>query len=148
MKLNSALVGAIILLNSVLLSCAEFELTCVDLIKEFSNLPPEFEFQGCKPSNESQLRVLRAKYQIKGKDSVKIENYLIENYNMTPLKFVCCGWESITNSEGRRYGTYSDRRGNNYQITMYSGEVQIPEQLKQENVPYFYVEVVGFLEEP
>ena len=148
MKLNSIFVGATILLNSLLLGCTKRELTCVDLIEEFSNLLPELEFQGCEPSNESQLRVLRAKYQIKGKDSIKIENYLIENYNMAPLKFVCCGWESITNSEGRRYGTYSDRRGYNYEIKMYSGEVQIPEQLKRENVPYFYVEVVGFLEEP
>ncbi len=67
---------------------------------------------------------------------------------MASLKFVCCGWESVTNAEGKRYGTYSDHRGNYYEIKMYSGEVQIPEQLKREDVPYFYVEVVSLLEEP
>ena len=147
MKRNSALIGAIALLNSILFGCTEQELTCVDLIKEFSIFPSEFKFQGCETSNESQLRVLRATYQIKGQDSIKVENYLIENYRMTPLKFVCCGWESVT-LDGRRYGTYRDRRGYNYHIKMYSGEVQIPEQLKREDIPYFYAEVVGFLEEP
>ncbi len=54
----------------------------------------------------------------------------------------------MTDAEGRRYGNYSDRRGYNYAIKMYLGEVLIPEQLKRENVPNLYVEVVGYLEEP
>lgn len=136
------------MLNTVLFGCVQQELTCVDLIKEFGNLPSELKFQGCELSNESQLRVLRARYQVSGREATKVESFLIENYQMTPLKFVCCGWESVTNSEGRRYGQYSDRRGYNYSIRMYSGEVLIPEQLKRENVPHFHVEVVGYLEEP
>ena len=147
-KLNLIFAGTTIILNTVLFSCAKQELTCVDLIKEFSNLPPELEFQGCEPSNESQLRVLRAKYQVSGQKATKVENFLIENYQMSPLQFVCCGWESMSDAEGRRYGTYSDRRGYNYEIRMYSEEVLIPEQLKRENVPNFQVEVVGYLEEP
>ena len=67
---------------------------------------------------------------------------------MSPLQFVCCGWESISNSEGRRYGTYIDHRGYYYEIRMYSGETLISAQLKREDIPYFYVEIIGFLEEP
>lgn len=147
-KLNFIFASIALMLNTVLFSCAQQELTCVDLIKEFSNLPPELKFQGCELSNESQLSVLRATYQVSGRQATKVENFLVENYQMSPLKFVCCGWESATNAEGRRYGTYSDLRGYYYEIRMYSGEVLIPEQLKRENVPNFYVEVVGYLEEP
>ena len=107
--------------------------------------PQEMEFQGCEPSNESQLRVLRATYQVSGKHSLAIETFLVNNYAMSSLRFVCCGWESITNSEGRRYGTYIDHRGYYDEIRMYSGEILIPDQLKREDVPYFYVEIIGFL---
>ena len=145
MKLNLIVVGVTAIFNFLTFGCVDSELNCTDMSKEFRNLPQEMEFQGCEPSNESQLRVLRATYQVSGKHSLAIETFLVNNYAMSSLRFVCCGWESITNSEGRRYGTYIDHRGYYDEIRMYSGEILIPDQLKREDVPYFYVEIIGFL---
>ncbi len=148
MKRNLILVGISAISGLLTLGCLESELNCADLIKEFSDLPQELKFQGCKPGNYHQIRALRAKYQVSGKDSLAIENFLITNYGMSPLKFVCCGWESVSNSQGRRHGTYTDHRGYYYELQMYSGEVLIPEQLRRKDVPYFYVEIIASLENP
>lgn len=148
MKPNLILVGMSAIASLLIFGCVESELTCADLRTEFPDLPQELKFQGCEPSQESQLRALRSTYQINGKDSLTVENFLIANYGMAPLRFVCCGWESISDAQGRRYGTYKDQRGYYYDLRMYSGEVLIPEQLQREDVPYFYVDIVVFLEEP
>lgn len=148
MKLSPIIISLTAIASLLTLGCVESELNCADLIKEFKDLPQELKFQGCEPGNYHQIRVLRAKYQVTGKDSLAIEKFLIDNYGMSPLKFVCCGWESTSNSQGRRYGAYTDRRGYDYELQMYSGEVLIPEQLRRQDVPYFYVEIIGLLEDP
>ena len=148
MKLKLILVVASAIANLLTFGCVKSELSCADLSKEFRNLPKELKFQGCEPSKESQLRVLRSTYQVSGKNALAIENFLVDKFDMSPLNFVCCGWESTTNADGRRHGTYTDHRGYYYELRMYSGEILIPEQLEREDVPYFYVEIIGFLEEP
>jgi len=62
MKLNLIVVAVTAIANFITLGCVDSELNCTDIKKEFKNLPQEMKFQGCEPSQESQLRVLRATY--------------------------------------------------------------------------------------
>lgn len=65
---------------------------CGDLLKEYATRPDYLEFVGCE-EGEGQL-VVRAEYRVMGRDAQSVERYLVENYEMGPLKWICCGWEN------------------------------------------------------
>jgi len=65
---------------------------------QYGEKPKELEFTVCK-EGEGQL-ILEAKYRISGKDAEKVEQYLIEKYDLGKLKFICYGWETENGKSG------------------------------------------------
>ena len=108
---------------------SEAPAACEDLLGTFAQKPEGLEFLYCKPVRSDQV-LLRATYRTTGAQSKAVENFLVEHYDMGPLKWLCCGWES-----GAKYGTFeSPALSAQYPdcsvlLYMYaSGEVGTPEK--------------------
>lgn len=73
---------------------------CGDLLEQYAEKPQNLEFVGCEVVKNSQTLV-RATYSVSGNKSEEVEDFLVKNYGMGKLKWVCCGWET-----GRKYGSF------------------------------------------
>ena len=71
---------------------SNLELEC-DLLEAYAKKPKELEFVKCEEVKRSQI-IYIATYRVKGSKSKIIEDFLVENYGMGNLKWVCCGWEN------------------------------------------------------
>ena len=71
---------------------------CGDLLELYGKKPNTLEFLKCDKKNDAQV-ILQATYQVSGKNSKLIEDFLVEHYGMGKLKWTCCGWET-----GGKYG--------------------------------------------
>ncbi|WP_235595383.1 DUF4952 domain-containing protein [Leptospira santarosai] len=78
---------------------------CSDFLKQHGNKPKHLEFVKCIKEQDRQISTLVATYRVKGKYASKVEKYCIDTFGMPPLWNVCCIWEPIPNSKGRRYGS-------------------------------------------
>ncbi|HLP91081.1 MAG TPA: DUF4952 domain-containing protein [Nostocaceae cyanobacterium] len=127
------------------------QITCKDFLLEFGDKPQELEFLECKNSKNVGLDALEARYRVSGKDAAKVESLLQQKFQMSKLKFLCCGWESIfvtkngSNTPGKGY--YTDNYGYRYTIDMHSEETLVNERENWQNIPYFYITVTAFLED-
>ena len=73
-------------------------LECGDLLEKYATKPNNVEFIACKTGTGQTI--LEADYKILGKDSEEIERFLISEFGIGELKFVCCGWESLNGKNG------------------------------------------------
>ena len=106
-------------------------------------------FVGCKKAKHNQLNVLEASYTVPGIDAAKVETFLQNKFNMSPLLFICCGWEPIAkNNRLRRYGTFPDKNFYGVDIKMASGETIYSNRRDWHKIDTFSVSVVKFLDEP
>lgn len=126
--------------------------SCGDIFSRFANKPNDLEYIGCDSLDDQQTLVV-AKYRVIGKNAETIENYLIENHQMPPMKiFKHTGYEP--NGYGKientlnRISPYMDiyidmngyaRRGGEYD--KYGQKKMDFSLLPKEEVPYFYVNV-------
>jgi Domian of unknown function (DUF4952) len=116
---------------------------CENFLEKWGQYPPKLKFVGCGYEKNIQSDRSIAKYTIKGIDAVKIELFLHENFQMAPLKFVCCGWEPVAVAgSDRRYGTYRDRSGYYYEIAMGSGETI---ERNWNRIPEFHIHIIKFM---
>lgn len=72
---------------------------CGDLLSRYAEKPAKLNFLDCV-SGEGQV-ILEAKYEVSGKDSKEVEDFLVKAYGLGKLKFVCCGWESENGRNGQ-----------------------------------------------
>lgn len=72
---------------------------CGDLFSRYAEKPAKLSFVNCVPG-EGQV-ILEAKYEVSGKDSKEVEDFLVKTYGLGKLKFVCCGWESEKGRNGQ-----------------------------------------------
>lgn len=106
---------------------------------------PQLRFTGCKYQANIQSDRVVALYTLKGTEAKTVEGFLMTNFQMAPLKFVCCGWEPISlPGSDRRYGTYRDRASYYYEIVMGSGETV---ERNWQRIPEFQVRVTKFMRE-
>jgi Domian of unknown function (DUF4952) len=113
--------------------------------------PTQLTFLSCQAIQGAQIRSLEARYQVTGKDAALVEAFLQQKFQMSPLRFVCCGWEPGKREQDSRLprlGQYRDQQGYNYQITMHSGETLVTQRQDWAKIPFFYVKVTKFLEDP
>ena len=119
----------------------------VDLVGKLTAI----EFLECKVTLQSHVKVLKAKYRVKGTEADLAERFLQQKFKMTELKFVCCGWSPVIVSQtGNRPGNgqIRDSKGYSYEITMYSEETVLNQRQDWVKIPLFYIKVTKFLESP
>ncbi|WKB81795.1 DUF4952 domain-containing protein [Cellulophaga lytica] len=123
------------------------QILCKDILSTYAKKPNDLEFIKCERLENSQT-IIKATYRISGNKSKEIEDFLIENYGMGKLKWVCCGWETsgkyggFEHSEFKKIDPYLSATINMYA----SGEVEDenePTEIKLETdrnkVDYFTV---------
>ncbi|NMH86599.1 DUF4952 domain-containing protein [Flavivirga algicola] len=125
------------------------KIPCNDLLSTYAKKPIGLEFIKCERLEKGQT-IAKAIYRVSGEQSKEIEDFLIKNYGMGNLKWVCCGWETsgkyggFEHSEFKKIDSYCSAT-----IDMYaSGEVEgknDPTEIKLETdrnkIDYFTVVV-------
>lgn len=89
---------------------------CGDLLTRYAKKLAKLSFVDCA-SGKGQV-ILEAKYRVLGKDSKAVEAFLVENYGLGKLKFVCCGWESEKGRNGQINTLKGLENYPNYSITI------------------------------
>ncbi len=116
---------------------------CENFLAKWGKNPPELKFASCRYEPNSQSDRVVALYTLTGTDAKIVEGFLQTNFQMAPLKFVCCGWEPISvHGSNRRYGTYANQSGYYYEIAMGSGETL---ERNWQRIPTFQVWVTKFM---
>jgi Domian of unknown function (DUF4952) len=123
-------------------------LTCGDFLQDWNLKPETLKFSHCKKIKNPQVDRLEASYTVTGKDAALVERYLRKQFRMAPLRFLCCGWESVTNSKngGNQpgYGRYIDQNDRKFEIIMASEETV---QKDWQQISRFNVRVTTYLGE-
>jgi hypothetical protein len=116
---------------------------CGNFLAKWGKQPQQLKFVSCKYEPNSQSDQVIAHYTLKGTDAKIVEGFLRANFQMAPLKRVCCIWEPVSvPSSDQRYGTYRDRSGYYYEIVMGSGETV---ELDWQRISTFNVQVTKFM---
>jgi hypothetical protein len=77
---------------------------CGNFLKSLSKQPKDLLFLECKNGHSAQIKVLRARYRVTGIHAASVEQYFSQRTGMQKLVFLCCGWETVPNKAGNRYG--------------------------------------------
>lgn len=133
-------------------------LVCGDFLTMAGKKPGVLEFLGCEPDRDAQVRVLAARYRVRGADAALVEDALRRESGMHPLVFVCCRWEMEKNGQGRfgfrqpglsRASAQADGGLlGTYRVRMGSGDTEYYERSEWLLIPWFYVTVLLDLEMP
>ncbi|MDR0439475.1 MAG: DUF4952 domain-containing protein, partial [Candidatus Accumulibacter sp.] len=83
-------------------------------------------------------------YRVRGTDAAMAEEYFVFHSGMPRLRFACCGWE---NAHGG-YGILTKEDAEEYVVSMCSEESLYSSRSEWFLIPWFYVTVEFFLEEP
>lgn len=147
----------IFLLSAAQTAFARESPVCGDFLALAGKNPASLEFLECKPAHEAQLRVLVAKYRVRGRDAAEMERHFRRTTGMGPLSFNCCFWEPVPR-KGVRYGQLAHTRAKegtsewlgltHYEIAMISEETLHSSRDEWLLIPWFYVTVTRFLDEP
>jgi hypothetical protein len=125
---------------------------CDDLMSTLVEKPSTMEFLECKAPRKTQVKTLIATYRVTGKDARSAEQFLQQNFKMSKLKFLCCGWDTVSSSgpQGVQpgHGRYIDRQGFYHDVAMYSEETLLNNHQDWSKIPFFYIVVKKFLEDP
>jgi hypothetical protein len=125
---------------------------CGDLMSTLVEKPSMMEFLECKAPRKTQVKTLIATYRVTGKDARSAEQFLQQKFKMSKLKFLCCGWDTVSSSgpQGNQPGNgrYTDRQGFYHDIEMYSDETLLNNHQDWSKIPFFYIVVTKFLEDP
>lgn len=122
---------------------------CGDFLSRIGKKPQDLQFISCKKTKEQQLNALQAIYRVPGSKAVEVEKGLVKNFQMPKLRFVCCGWESSSNSpHPSREGSFRDSERNPYWVRMHSEETIAHKRANWSKISYFIVTVTLPLEEP
>lgn len=87
-----------------------------NLLKLYSKQHKYIKFLECGDGTGQIIKY--AKYEVKGSHSWEIENYLIENYDMGNLKFLCCGWEPQDGKKGKIEHKELKKLNKDYHLTI------------------------------
>jgi Domian of unknown function (DUF4952) len=121
---------------------------CGNFLKLLSKQPKDLVFLECKNGYSAQIKVLRARYRVSGVYAASVENYFVQHTGMQKLVFLCCGWETVPNQAGNRYGYLKSQFEFDYEIDMGSGETVYNQRTAWNKIPWFYLTVQLPLESP
>jgi hypothetical protein len=120
---------------------ARADAPCDDLLAALNKKPAALEFQGCKPRTDLQGQPSEASYRVRGAQAAGVEESLTKELRIKRLQRTCCLWESTRNS-------YRDRRGRLFVISMATEETTIDSRSEWAKIPYFYVTVDLYRDDP
>lgn len=120
---------------------ARAEPRCTDFLKALHKKPTNLKYLGCKQQNEMQGQPLEASYRVTGSHAAEVEQYLVKELKLKKLRRVCCIWESTENS-------YQDEKDELFVISMSTDETLIAKKSDWSRIPFFYVKVDRFREDP
>ncbi|KEY59604.1 DUF4952 domain-containing protein [Serratia sp. DD3] len=115
-------------------------LECGDFLHQLGLSRPDVKFQGCAKHHDRNTDYLEATYRVTGNDLPQVEAWAIQTFNLKPLKFVCCGWESRTVA-------YRSKDGAEYYIGM-GGETLINERQAWSKIPYLTLSMTHYINDP
>jgi hypothetical protein len=122
---------------------------CEDFLGTWGTKPAELAFTQCKRIENPQFDRLEASYVVAGADAARVEDFLQRKYNLAPLRFVCCLWESTSGDPNRpSHGSYTDKEGFYFQISMGSEETLLRDRKDWPNISKFHVRVIKYLGSP
>jgi hypothetical protein len=111
------------------------------LLAALHKKPKDLEFQGCKQRTDLQGEPWEASYRAAGAHAAGVESHLDKEFNTKKLQRTCCLWESAQNS-------YRDKRGQLFVISMSTEETTVDSRSWWAKIPYFYVKVYRYREDP
>jgi hypothetical protein len=114
---------------------------CDDLLAALKKKPDTLEYRGCKERSDLQGKPWQASYRVPGARAADVERYLAKELTLKTLRRTCCLWESVENS-------FRDTAGRLFLITMSSEETAIDTREDWGKIPYFYVTVNRYREDP
>lgn len=122
---------------------------CGDFLAIFNHKPNDLAFQYCEVKHNRQAKPAVATYKVTGAQAAAVEKYLIENFDMPSLYFVCCIWEPVDKIKKAGYGKYEgeyiDPKTNiMYYITMGSDETLVNKRQNWSEIPFFWVNVYTY----
>jgi hypothetical protein len=121
---------------------------CGNFLKLLAKQPKHLVFLECKNGYSAQIKVLRARYRVAGVQAASVERYFVQHTKMQKLVFLCCGWETVPNKAGNRYGYLKSQFEFDFEIDMGSGETLYNKRTAWNKIPWFYVTVQLPLESP
>lgn len=142
------LAGSAWLLLGLVPSFGSTKPQCGNFLKFLSKQPKHLVFLECKNEHDAQVKVLRARYRVSGVHAASVERYFVQQTGMQKLVFLCCGWETVPNQAGNRYGYLKSQFEFDYEIDMGSGETVYSRRTDWNKIPWFYLTVQLPLESP
>ncbi len=122
---------------------------CEDFLETWGTKPAKLEFTQCKRVENPQFDRLESSYVVAGADAARVEEFLKKKFNLAPLRFVCCLWESTSRDANRpSHGSYTDKEGFYFQISMGSGETLLNDRQDWPKIAQFHVRVTKYLGSP
>jgi hypothetical protein len=108
-----------------------------DILEIIGNKPVHAEMKSCSFHDNSQV-TFSAVYTLKGIHAGETETFLIRQFGMAPMFFVCCGWET-KNKPGYLRSVHYDNDNTLLEINMYSQETLIQERSRWNEIDTFYI---------
>ena len=139
---RGVLAGTVLASAIVMAACASRpDGSCEDLLASLGKKPDALEFVGCKERSDLQGAPLQASYRVAGAQAADVEGSLAKELGLKTLKRTCCLWESTENSS-------RDKDGRSVVITMATEETTVDRREDWGKIPYFYVTVNLYREDP
>jgi hypothetical protein len=122
---------------------------CEDFLETWGMKPAKLAFTQCKRIKNPQFDRLESSYVVAVADAARVEEFLQRKFNLAPLRFLCCGWESTSGKANRpSHGSYKDKEGYFFQIAMGSDETLLRDRKNWPNISQFHVRVTKYLGSP
>lgn len=111
-----------------------------------ANIPVDLKILDCT-RNESSQPHIAVRYQVATKDVPELEAFLVREYGMAPLKFMCCYWGPMLIPGGAGPSARFKHDGFSYEVVLYSVETRISDPRERDQIPYFLLSVTKYLTE-
>jgi hypothetical protein len=132
---------SLLLLLAVFLAVLRAGSLCDDSLEALHQKPGNLEFLGCKQRTDLQGEPWQASYRVAGARAAEVESHLAKAFKIKKLHRTCCVWESVNNS-------YRDKQDRLYAISMSTEETTIGNRKQWKEIPYFYVTVNRYRDDP
>lgn len=126
---------------ALLAFAADTDVACHDFLAALGKKPQKLEYLSCKQKTELQGSPWEAEYRVAGSDAAAIEHYFAKELHIKKLQRTCCVWESAGN-------TYRDNKHRLFVVSMATEETTFDKREQWEKIPYFYVKVDLYRDDP
>ena len=137
-----AAVGLALIATFVVAACANrADGSCEDLLAAIDKKPANLEFVECKERSDLQGAPQQASYRVIGAKAAGVERDLAKELAVKTLHRTCCVWESVENS-------FRVKDGRLFVIAMATEETKIDTRAEWSKIPYFFVTVNRYRDDP